>query len=98
MALSFLLRICKALHTPNRSVSLCLYCSRLVSDWCVCVIHERVCVCVSTCRDVGTNQKGRGAEGSFYKASNSSILCLVLPDRICLSVLYLSRPARTFSL
>lgn len=33
----------------------------------------------------------------FYKASNSSILCLVLPCRICRRVLYLSRPARTFS-
>lgn len=32
-----------------------------------------------------------------YKASNSSILCLVLPRRICFRVLYLSRPARTFS-
>lgn len=33
----------------------------------------------------------------FYKASNSSILCLVLPWRICRRVLYLSRPARMFS-
>lgn len=33
----------------------------------------------------------------FYKASNSSILCLVLPWRIRRRVLYLSRPARTLS-
>lgn len=32
-----------------------------------------------------------------YKASNSSILCLVLPCLICRRVLYLSRPTRTFS-
>lgn len=29
--------------------------------------------------------------------SNSSMRCLVFPDRICLRVLYLSRPARMFS-
>lgn len=33
-----------------------------------------------------------------YIASNSSILCFVLPCRICRSVLYLSRPALMFSL
>ncbi|KAI1240884.1 hypothetical protein IHE44_0009332 [Lamprotornis superbus] len=33
----------------------------------------------------------------LYIASNSSILCLVLPCRICRSVLYLSRPWRMFS-
>lgn len=34
---------------------------------------------------------------SSHMASNSSIRCLVLPCRICRRVLYLSRPALTFS-
>lgn len=34
---------------------------------------------------------------THHMHSNSSIRCLVLPDRICRKVLYLSRPARTFS-
>ncbi len=46
--------------------------------------------------DVGTERKWTRAL-IFYKASNSSILCLVLPWRICRRVLYLSRPTRTFS-
>lgn len=34
--------------------------------------------------------------GFLYKASNWSTRCLVLPLRICFSVLYLSRPCFTF--
>ena len=44
------------------------------------------------------NQSWRQAPGSkneFYIASNISTRCLVLPCRICLSVLYLSRPCAT---
>ena len=36
-------------------------------------------------------------KSAIYKFSNSSILCLVFPLRICLSVLYLSRPALMFA-
>lgn len=36
-------------------------------------------------------------ECMHHMHSNSSMRCLVFPDRICLRVLYLSRPARMFS-
>lgn len=36
-------------------------------------------------------------ECRHHMHSNSSIRCLVFPDRICLRVLYLSRPARMLS-
>lgn len=36
-------------------------------------------------------------KNSSHMASNSSMRCFVLPCRICRSVLYLSRPAFTFS-
>lgn len=36
-------------------------------------------------------------ERRHHMHSNSSMRCLVFPDRICLRVLYLSRPARMFS-
>lgn len=62
-----------------------------------------VCVCAKQ-RDGVTSQKGwlsevqRHCSWGFYMASNSSILCFVLPCLICRRVLYLSRPALTFSL
>lgn len=48
-----------------------------------------------TCGSISGGRQIFGSGGS-YKASNSSILCLVLPWRICRSVLYLSRPAWMF--
>lgn len=68
----------------------------------VCVCH-RVLLSVKQ-RDGVTSQKGwlsevqRHCSWGFYMASNSSILCFVLPCLICRRVLYLSRPALTFSL
>lgn len=44
---------------------------------------QRRGLCVGECR--------------HHMHSNSSMRCLVFPDRICLRVLYLSRPARMFS-
>lgn len=64
----------------------------------MCVIHDFKRVCVCPCVTAGMEWPFRKGEGLFYKDSNSSILCLVLPCRICRRVLYLSRPARTFSL
>lgn len=66
----------------------------------MCYTWVCVSMCVgrgATCGDRSERVAGWGPKAS-YKASNSSILCLVLPCLICRRVLYLSRPARTFSL
>lgn len=73
-------------------------------------LYGGVCLCnlvwiylgqVKTANVMQDSSPGRGpswgATGAPHMHSNSSIRCLVLPERICLRVLYLSRPARTFS-